>query len=418
MFAYHFRSSIVGNGSTADSLYYIWSCFLVSASKVPEVNKNTVKRFFVILNWSLYWLNLGRWPTHHWDGTAYLPGTAAYNLAYNVRYLADGYYGIPLALIGDLDYFYKWLELENHSSTTAPCMCCAANLTTFNWRDCRTVAAWIGSTYTHATWVAAHPNRLSLFFLSFITIYCLCPDYMHCKYLGCDQYLMGSILWYMCQKLMEDPDPSVNMARIMVLLKRQFRQRDVSSFGIITINMFSNKDSKKLRGRASEIRHLGCSLLAVFKAEHTAAAARGPLPTDEQELCRLIKATLKLNTKLDEIIDENPGWTITGTPHDQLVQCAHDFATTYSALSRQAATMELELFTMTIKMHYIIHICRFADRLHPKLTWCFGGETFMKVARGLMQSCMRASSPYDATRQFGEKYPYALHCLFKKISKE
>ena len=183
----------MGNGSTADSLYYIWSLFLVTAA--TDAVNGSMARFLQILNWSLFWLHLGRWPTHHWDGTAYLPGTAAYELAHTVRFLADGYYGVLFSLIGDLDYFYKWLKLENHASTTAPCMYCPANLTDPNWRDMRSCAPWNTREYTHITWVIAHPERLSLFFLEFVSVYTLCADFMHCKYLGVDQYLFGSTLW-------------------------------------------------------------------------------------------------------------------------------------------------------------------------------------------------------------------------------
>ena len=73
----------MGNGSTADSLYYIWSLFLVSAAR--DVANGSLAKFLVILNWSLYWLHLGRWPTHHWDGSEYQPGTKAYYHAHTVR---------------------------------------------------------------------------------------------------------------------------------------------------------------------------------------------------------------------------------------------------------------------------------------------------------------------------------------------
>lgn len=111
----------------------------------------------------------------------------------------------------------------------------------------------------------------------------------------------------------------------------------------------------------------------MFQAEVLAAVARGPMHADKVELCRLIKATLKLNTRLDQILEKYPGWTIRGEGYDKLMQCAHNFATTYSALSRKAASMEPELFALTIKLHYIMHICMHANKLHPKVTWCFGG---------------------------------------------
>jgi len=406
------RSSIVGNGSTPDSLYYIWSCFLATAAK--NVATGSLASFLVILNWSLFWLHLGRWPTHHWDGTAYLPGSKAYSLAHDTKWLADGFYGVLWALIGDLDYFYKWLNLENHASTTAPCMICPANLVDPNWRDFRSTAAWVGRLYTHASWVAAHPNRLSIFFLQFVTVYTLCADYMHCKYLGVDQYLFGGVLWYMVHVMMPLADPVANMSVLMIALKAEFRKEQVSSYSMITVNMFANSDSRKLRGRASEIRHLAKALLSVFRDEMT----KRPYPAEHVDFQRLIRASLRLNAHIDELLDQNPGWAVKGEPYEKLKRTAHDFATTYSALSVKAAELELDVFSVTIKLHYLLHICRFADRLHPKLTWCFGGETFMHISKQLMQSCMVSRRPYQATMKFADKYCYALHYMFQNISRD
>ena len=362
-------------------------------------------------------MQLGRWPTHHWDGTEYRVGTRAYRLAHEVRYLADGFYGVLWGLIGDLDYFYKWLLLENHASGTAPCMLCPANLGTLgrpNWRDFRNNAAWIGHTYGHAAWADAHPNRLSLLLLPFVSVHTLCNDYMHCKYLGVDQYLMGSILWYMCNKMMPGGDAVANMAVVMTALKIQFRTRDVDSYDLITVNMFSLKESVKLRGRASEIRYLGKSLLAVFKSE----VAQHVCTDAQKQFHKLIAVTLKLNSKLDDILEESPGWKIEGEAYNRLAKCAHDFSTSYSALSLMAAHLELPLFIVSIKIHYLLHICRFANRLHPKVTWCFGGETFMRVSKRLMQSCMAGKKPHAAAYKFCFKYCRALHYAFEGISNE
>ena len=56
--------------------------------------------------------------------------------------------------------------------------------------------------------------------------------------------------------------------------------------------------------------------------------------------------------------------------------------------------------------------------MHPKNTWCFAGESFMKIAKKLLQTCSRANKPWNITNTFANKYGRALHYLFIKISDE
>jgi len=245
MCAYACRSSILGSGSTIDCLYYIWGCYTQAMSKNPL--QNTKKVFLRIFNWSIYWLWLGRWPTHDWRGVEYTEGTLAWKLAHETKWLAGGHFGMFFCFIGDLDWQTKWWELENYDSTTRPCYYCPATLGHPNWRDFKSTAAWVALCYTQASWAAAHPDRLSTLSLEFISIYTLCTDWMHIKYLGSDQYFYGSILYYMVTMMMSSLDtPEHNMSTVMGLLRAAWRDTGVDSsltFHTITIRMFSNKDS-------------------------------------------------------------------------------------------------------------------------------------------------------------------------------
>ena len=63
-------SSILGRGSTLQRMFYIYSCFEKLLSNA--FGHTTYRQFSRKIRWSLWWLWLGRWPTHDSNGVAYL----------------------------------------------------------------------------------------------------------------------------------------------------------------------------------------------------------------------------------------------------------------------------------------------------------------------------------------------------------
>jgi hypothetical protein len=218
--------------------------------------EDTMVEFMEILSWSFFWLQLGRWPTHDPWGREYVEGTHEWQLAHDIYWLADGFFGILFAIIGDLDYFHKNLRLANHSSGTSPCIFCPANLFHPNWRDFRPGAAWIHCCYNRDNWLAKYATHLPIFDLLFVSSCTVCGDYMHCKYLGSDQYFFGSIFWLLCFKIIPG-DPKDNLASVVSQLKVAYSSLDTPHrYGMITQGMFISKKAAqpKMKGRAAEVR--------------------------------------------------------------------------------------------------------------------------------------------------------------------
>jgi hypothetical protein len=114
-------SSLLGRGSTMDACFYIFSVFTKLCC--TQEGYKTYDHVSWKLRWSLYWLWLGRWPTHDADGVAYVEGTQEYVKAHEVVWLADGFYALLWILKGDLDYMAAFLKFPRVSSTT-PCGLC------------------------------------------------------------------------------------------------------------------------------------------------------------------------------------------------------------------------------------------------------------------------------------------------------
>jgi hypothetical protein len=400
---------MLGSGTTNDVQYLIWSCFTLAFNKSVDRRSDTMKVFSRIMSWSFYWLYLGRWPTHDWNGVEYTEPSQEWKLATEMYYLAEGYAGLFFSNTCDLDFYAKLWRLENHNNSSQPCFLCPASLEDHvNWRNFKPGAGWIASTYTNAQWLEAHPFHFSIFDLPFIGVWFLNPDYMHCKYLGVDQYFYGSILKLLVFHTLPG-DPATNMAIIWKDLAKYFRENHVeNAYRLITVNMFNNKDFPRLKGRAAELRHLGKAMAHVFDKY----CVPGRL------LHTRVKATLKLNNKLEQVLDEHRGWNFQGDMYDKLVKAGHDFLVGYNACQAAASRERLELFSVTIKGHHVLHSVYRSNWIHPKMCWCFGGESFMKVIKQLHASCTKSLAPIKATVKTSEKFMMALHYQFTGTSRE
>ena len=60
------------------------------------------------------------------------------------------------------------------------------------WSNFNSDATWLVELYTPADWPHGHGGPFELPGVSVHTVY---ADYMHCKLLGTDQYIFGSVLW-------------------------------------------------------------------------------------------------------------------------------------------------------------------------------------------------------------------------------
>ena len=113
------------------------------------------------------------------------------------KYLAGGFYGIVMALIGDLDYMNKFLGLPHWASAANPCnLCLCTKAGPLTWKDSRPNAPWRATTYTTGSW-QANPDRSKnpIFDAANISGLSCQSDYMHVKYLGYQQFFLGSVLW-------------------------------------------------------------------------------------------------------------------------------------------------------------------------------------------------------------------------------
>ena len=117
--------------------------------------EDTRDAFWARMQWSLYWLWRGVWPTHGPDGVRYTEGP---DFERANTPLAGGFWAILWALRSDLEHFVKY-KLENCNSGF-PCFCCRANMhdDDLPWSDFRRIAKWRATIWTHVSWRAARAD--------------------------------------------------------------------------------------------------------------------------------------------------------------------------------------------------------------------------------------------------------------------
>ena len=129
--------SLVGFGSTCEKMLWVWGTF----EKIMVAE--TLPAFFRVLAWSFFWLQQGRWPTQDWQGNPYPLSTVEGQRA--GKLLANGFYATIWAVMGDLDYLSKTLQLPR-STSHHPCTLCKCTLNgPLTWKQDDDLAEWITS---------------------------------------------------------------------------------------------------------------------------------------------------------------------------------------------------------------------------------------------------------------------------------
>jgi len=400
---------LVTVGNTRAHRMWIWGVFDSLCSK-GECN-GTLHQFFLILRWSLYWLWMGVWPDRHWNSNeVYSPDSPEGQKAGTL--LAAGYFGVLWAIMGDLDYMAAILNLPRFSSSTSPCALCQCSSTgDFSWTDNRPTAPWIASCWTAGSWLSwENKSNCPLFTLPGVTALSVCLDYMHCKYLGMDQYMFGSVLWLLVHYVLQYGDAQFNLGVLWDEIKTYYKQHKTPCrFKYLNrLTMFTRKNkAHKLRGKAAEVKHFGEVLLWLWQKHMNPALL----------LHKRILLMLKLNVQMETILALNKtSFALPAAEAHQFKQYAFDMA----QLNNQIAEHFFEdglphLFQVTSKLHMVLHCALVAEHMNPRLVWCFSGEDMMKHVQTLASSCVKGLQGHAASIKMVSHYRLGLHLQNKGV---
>ena len=75
-----------------------------------------------------------------------------------------------------------------------------------------------------------------------------------------------------------------------------------------------------------------------------------------------------------------------------------------------------KLFNVTSKTHFVLHSLQLCEYIHPKMIWCFKGESTMHRLQTLWKSCLHGSKNYQVGQKAALKERHLLWLKHKVSS--
>lgn len=259
------------------------------------------------------------------------------------------------ALIGDLDYYYKGLSLQN-CNTNHPCIWCPCTgfKNQMPWYDFRVNAQWLDHIWQASAWFQAGFAKCPIFDerigVSVLSVY---PDWMHIKHLGIDKVLLGSVLHYLVHTLLPKAlgDAAARLAFLWQEIMEEYDRQGIASdvrYGSLKLSMFTTKSQPKLKGKAIEVKYLGPVLHALWlKYMNTGVAFQ-----------RKVELVLRGSVHMDVLVDRCPNqYVLDEINAKDLLATGFAYLALWYELSQECKKGVPRLFGLTAKAHFLIHCC-------------------------------------------------------------
>ena len=129
-------------------------------------------------------------------------------------------------------------------------------------------------------------------------------------------------------------------------------------------------------------------------------------------LHRMIRLMLQMNVLMERILDSNRDRHRLPTAEAQSFQTAcFTMLQMYSQVSVHFAGEDppIKVFGITVKPHHLCHCAINAAHLHPRHTYCYRGEDYMRVSQLVSRNAVKCGAIEQAFNKFLENYKCLLH---------
>ena len=163
-------------------------------------------------------------------------------------------------------------------------------------------------------------------------------------------------------------DPAeANMSDVLANIRAIYRRDKTSCrYNAITLKMFVDPEKPHdsrvvLKGKAAEVKHLAQPLLEIWSRWMNKASVQ-----DKQ-----IEVLLARSVKVEEILESRrDDFVLQGAAFTDFNSAVVDYLLLLSALGDWHSARGQQLFTTTVKAHYMAHIAAGARYLNPRRSWC------------------------------------------------
>ena len=201
-------------------------------------------------------------------------------------------------------------------------------------------------------------------------------------------------------------EPPENLDRLSRRINELYDEHSIanrySSLNRLSLFVRCKNNFHELRGTAVEIRDLGLPLLKVWE-EHMNARL---------SLHRRIRLMLQMNVLMERILDSNRDRHRLPTAEAQSFQTACFTMLQMYKLSADHFAAEdppIRVFGITVKPHHLCHCAINAAHLHPRHTYCYRGEDYMRVSQEVSRNAIKCGGFEKHFSKFLESYKYLLH---------
>lgn len=305
---------------------------------------------------------------------------------------------------GDLDWLASHHRLASVHSASPCSLCRCTKSDEVPWTDCSAQAAWRQSCWRNSDWALANPRPQAAFDgnrLPGAGIQAFVPDYMHTKHLGTDQYLVASVLMYLCTEVLPG-SADENLGVVWKDIKKQYAELETPhSYRVshLTMGMLGAQPFPRAKTKAAETR---CLLLPV---------ARILDQYEQTEDLRQMKLLLLLSAKMDEVVHGCQDFRLPPQGVTQFQLAVAHYNQTLTALCHRMHNSGHMLFAFALKNHYLEHIALVAPDLNPRQAWCYKGEDLMFKVKALAQASSRGIRTQGLANKVVTKYLSGLDML-------
>ena len=232
-------------------------------------------------------------------------------------------------------------------------------------------------------------------------------DYTHLKYLGLDQISFGSIMELLTVHMLGN-SPRANLQTCWQHILASYKSLGITERyrGMRKMTLFQRKKlPPKLKGRAKQIAALGQPLLALWEAHMNPGI----------EVHVKIRTLLRVNVAMEKMMKQHQDFLAFPAEEAAIfAKYCFSLCQLHLQLGQHFGEEGLALFPSLPKMHMLLHVCKLAHVLNPRLTWCFKGEDLQKIARTLAASSAKGLMGPQVTVKMAAKLRVAWHLRLQK----
>jgi hypothetical protein len=126
---------------------------------------------------------------------------------------------------------------------------------------------------------------------------------------------------------------------------------------------------------------------------------------------RQIHVMLKLNVGMEDILNDNKEHKLPREVHVQFKNNAFAMCQLQSQVAQHFNADGYQLFDVTQKTHFVLHIALLSEHQNPRLCWCFTGEDFMQKSQKIAKAAAKGNTLVSGIHKMLKLYRLGLHLL-------